>query len=60
MLWRFGDGLVPHQDVSNQESNDSLALNDAGRFSSTAQGGRERCESLGKAQKRGPIVYRLF
>src|SRR5882757_2474726 len=51
-----GDGVVPHQDVFDHEPDDSLALRDIKRLSSTAQAREERRESLRQSQEGCPIV----
>src|SRR5712692_6317650 len=51
-----GDGVVPHQDIFDQEPYDSLALRDIKRLSHTAQAGEERRESLRQSQEGCPIV----
>ena len=50
------DGVVADQDVLDDETHDSLALDDIKRVGGTAQSGEERRESLGQAQEHGAVV----
>jgi hypothetical protein len=51
-----GNGVVPDQNLFDHEAYDSLALSDTKRFSSRAQAGEERRESLRQPQEGCPIV----
>ncbi len=51
-----GDGIVPYQNVFDDEADDSLALGDTQRISSTAQAGKERRKGFRQTKESCPIA----